>query len=683
MIVSSAGLNDAQTIANGYWVTVTGAGNLSTNSTTNSLTLRPSTNLVYNGAGGAFWDLTNTASWKDPNGNTTVFNYGDSVTFDDSIGGGSRLLTITQPNLSPMSVTVANFGASYTLNSSGGGAITGPGVMSILGGAVQINVPNTYSGGTIISNNNGIAPIVQLQNLSGLGTGPVTFVPSGPGSLLELQVAGSASAGLPDVHVNESATLQLDGTNTFAGVILGSLTGTAGKTLSVEPFSFDTAFTHRLRVYGTNVSYDANLLLDGPSVSQAMYNGTVLAPYNNAGVQTYTGTISGNGGVVQRANGTTILAGQSTYSGGTFLTTGAIGVGANSSGSVTSGPLGTGPIFLTPEVGSATGAGTLLASGGSWTIANQIKYPSVTNNQTLVLGGVNALTLSGAFSLNALDVSGSPTNRIIQVSNTNTVMTLSGVISDGGQNFSLMKTGPGILSLANTETYGSNTLVNAGTLAVNGTVAGSGLFVATNSSTASFLGGTGTISCPVVISNGAALAPGNSIGILTVNNNLTLFGNMLIEVNTNAAQNCDKTVVSGALTNAGTGNLVITNVGTSALQTGNRFFLFNKAMSNGAALNILSPGITATWSNGLAVDGSIQVIATIPITPVPITVSQTASTLTMSWPANYLGWSLQSNSVGVLATNSWFIVPGSSSGTSVTVNYDKTKTNVFYRMSLP
>jgi len=677
LAIAPAGLADAAIGANGYWVTVTGTGNLSTNSTTNSLILRVATNLIYNAAGGTIWDVNNTASWKDPNGNTTTFNYGDSVTFDDSVAG-SRNVTVSVPYIGASTVRFINDGTVYSL--AGSGNIAGPGTMFVSGG-VQLGEPNTYTGGTIISNDSTVSALVQINNYSGLGTGPVTFVPSAPGCELELQVGGSASAGLPDLHVNESAIIQLDFTNTFAGVILGGLYGDSGKTLSIEPLSFNTAFTHRLRVYGTNTTYDANLFLDGPPVSQAIYNGTVLAPYNASGVQTYTGVISGNGGIVQRGNGSTVLAGQSTYVGGTFITAGNLGFGADTVGSgPTTGPIGTGPLFIAPEVGSASGSGTVFSSGGPHTVSNPLQYPSVTNNQTIIFGGTNNLTFSGPMTLNGNDVAGSPTNRIVQVNMSNSVIaTISGVISDGGNGFGLTKTGTGILALGNTETYGGSTLVNGGTLSVNGTVAGTGVTVATNAT----LGGTGSISSPVVIQVGGALAPGNSIGILTVNNNLTLSGNLKIEVNTNLAQNCDRTVVSGALTNAGVGTVTVTNVGTSALQTGNRFFLFNKAMSNGVALNIVSPGITVTWSNGLAVDGSIQVLGTIPITPTNITIIASGSTVTMTWPSTYLGWSLQSNSVGLLSTNSWFIVPGSSSGTSVTITRDLTKTNVFYRMSLP
>ena len=57
--------------------------------------------------------------------------------------------------------------------------------------------------------------------------------------------------------------------------------------------------------------------------------------------------------------------------------------------------------------------------------------------------------------------------------------------------------------------------------------------------------------------------------------------------------------------------------------------------------------------------------------------------LTLSWPTNYIGWLLQSNSVNLVDTNQWFTVPGSAATNSVIITVDPTKPQVFYRMSHP
>ena len=63
-----------------------------------------------------------------------------------------------------------------------------------------------------------------------------------------------------------------------------------------------------------------------------------------------------------------------------------------------------------------------------------------------------------------------------------------------------------------------------------------------------------------------------------------------------------------------------------------------------------------------------------------LTATLSGNTLSLSWPGDYLGWSLRSNSVGIASTN-WFAVPNSSSGTQFNITIDPKK-NVFYRMFL-
>jgi hypothetical protein len=67
-------------------------------------------------------------------------------------------------------------------------------------------------------------------------------------------------------------------------------------------------------------------------------------------------------------------------------------------------------------------------------------------------------------------------------------------------------------------------------------------------------------------------------------------------------------VVTGALTNTGTGTITVTNLGP-AIAVGDRFVLFSEAVSNGAALTIAGAGIN--WTNYLAVDGSIQALSVV------------------------------------------------------------------------
>jgi autotransporter-associated beta strand protein len=267
-------------------------------------------------------------------------------------------------------------------------------------------------------------------------------------------------------------------------------------------------------------------------------------------------------------------------------------------------------------------------------------------------------------------------NRIFQVTNT-ALTTFSGVISDGGAGFGLIKTGNGILALNNTETYSGATTVSNGTLQVNGQLAAGPVTVATNA----VLGGIGSIGGPVTLLAGGILAPGDSIGTLTINNNLTIAGNLAVEVNKSASPASDKVVVSGALANTGTGTVTVTNLGP-ALAPGDSFTLFNKAVSGGSALTVTGGGFGVNWTNKLAIDGTIAVLSLVPATPTNISCTLSGSSLTLSWPAAYKGWKLQTNAVDVANTNFWFDVPGSDGFTSTVITVNPTRTNVFYRMHL-
>ena len=89
------------------------------------------------------------------------------------------------------------------------------------------------------------------------------------------------------------------------------------------------------------------------------------------------------------------------------------------------------------------------------------------------------------------------------------------------------------------------------------------------------------------------------------------------------------------------------------------------------------------WTNKLAVDGTIAVLSLLPTTPTNISFSVSGNILTLSWPASYTGYLLQSNSVSVTATNSWFDVPNSGNSSTFGVTLDPLKAEVFYRLRHP
>jgi autotransporter-associated beta strand protein len=659
LIISPAGPGDVESGANDYYCTITGTGGYQTNSALVSLSVVPATNLVWSGSG-TVWDVATSPNWVDTNGNTTVFTYGDPVLFDDT-GAANRSVTLTGSYLSAASFTV-NSSLNYTF--TGSGSFAGPGTLIYQACPfLSINNANTHTGGTIISNTS--TPLyLYLQNYAGLGNGTVTL--DNAGGTMEVAPTGNASTGINGpINVADDFTIQFDGLGTYAGVLFGDLSGTVGKTLTLLPNQGGSTTNNRVRLYGTNTTYNANLVLNGQYL--------ILAPY---GSQTFNGVISGNGALMEKGT-VTYLNANNTYSGGTMPSGGAIGFGIDSTGSptVTAGPIGTGPLLLTVDsTTGTTGNGQVFASGGPHTIWNPIQNPTGTNNLTLIVGGTNDLTFPGAFTLNGNDnvTAASITARTVQVTNTG-LTTISGVVSDNGLGYGFIKTGSGILALTATETYTGPTLVSNGTLWVNGQLnVASAVTVATNG----ILGGTGNVNGPVTVQPGGTLAPGAaSIGSLNINNSLALAGDVQVRVNRSGFAS-DEAIVSGALNNTGTGTVVVTNTG-AALHVGDTFTLFNNPVTGGAGFRVVGAGVG--WNNQLGASGQIVVASTNLPT---ITSTFSGSTLTLSWPTAYLGWQVQSNSVSLTSTN-WFIVPNSGGSANLVITPSLARSNVFYRLVQP
>lgn len=168
------------------------------------------------------------------------------------------------------------------------------------------------------------------------------------------------------------------------------------------------------------------------------------------------------------------------------------------------------------------------------------------------------------------------------------------------------KTGAGNLVLSGVNSYTGPTTISGGTVFVNspGSLPAA-TSVTVNSGGA--LGGSGTVEGAVTVNAGGALAPGASVGTLTVNNDLTLSGDLRIEVNKLLSPSNDVIAVSGALTNAGTGTVTVENLGPP-LAVGDRFTLFNQVLPNGGAMTVFS-ATGVIWTNLLEVDGSIEVVS--------------------------------------------------------------------------
>ena len=307
---------------------------------------------------------------------------------------------------------------------------------------------------------------------------------------------------------------------------------------------------------------------------------------------------------------------------------------------------------------AASGSGEVDLNGGTL-VAHHIAGGSgfsvfIFNGGTLKAGpGASANFMSGLTSIIV-----SPGGAVIDSGNNN--LTIASTFYDDGGG--LTKLGPGKLYLNGSCYYSGLTVVSNGTL-----------------------GGTGSFAGSVTVGSAGTLAPGITVGTLTINGNLTLNGNLAIELNKSLAQSNDLMVVAGTITNAGSGLLIVSNLGASTLVAGDKFKLFNKPLANGGALTIVGAGVS--WTNTLAVDGSISVLPATVVSTAPVTLTNLFSNgnLNLSWPSDHTGWRLeaQTNSLTSGLGTNWVTWPNSATTNSIAIPVDAQNPSVFFRLAYP
>jgi outer membrane autotransporter protein len=315
--------------------------------------------------------------------------------------------------------------------------------------------------------------------------------------------AGATGGGLIKVG---TGTLTLSGANTYTGptaVNAGALQAGA-----VNAFSSASAFTvasgATLDLAGFNQTIGS--LAGAGSVT---LGAATLTTNGDGSDTTFSGTISGSGRLVKVGGGTLTLSGNNSYLGGTIVSEGTLAVGSSRA-------LGTGPLTL--------------ADG------------------TTLQAAANGLALANAMRLN-----GDAT-----VDTQRNTMTLSGPISGTG---GLDKIGSGTLMLTGASTYTGTTNVNEGVLNVNGSLVSSVCVCSGGTLT-----GTGSIG-GLGVSGGGMVAPGNSIGTLTVRGNVSFDVDGIYQVKANAAGQSDKINATGTATLTGGTVQVLAQGGTYARQT--------------------------------------------------------------------------------------------------------------------
>lgn len=308
------------------------------------------------------------------------------------------------------------------------------------------------------------------------------------------------------------------------------------------------------------------------TASYEMSGGSINLPHQRSGFlivgRDGTATFTQTGGDVtlgrrQQTTYTPVLIiaavsgsiGTYTISAGTLTAVGLVGTGHTYIGQVGTGAMtisGTAQASLRSVVlgHTAGGTGTLTLSGGSLRL-NSLTEGASANVQTFNFSGGtlspydNTLTLGSATAGNNVTTTLAGTGATISSSDKDDVGRLVNIYSKltGGGNMTFTGNGTNVV-LATDNDYSGATVVSGGTLRVSGALAAAST-VTVKSGAA--LGGTGTINGAVTVENGGIVAPGGSVGTLTLGS-LVLSGSSTNAFELAATNASDKVIVTGDLT---------------------------------------------------------------------------------------------------------------------------------------
>ncbi|WDA39802.1 autotransporter-associated beta strand repeat-containing protein [Erythrobacter sp. BLCC-B19] len=383
---------------------------------------------------------------------------------------------------------------------SGAGGLTKTGT-----GLLVMNNANSFTGGTLIS-----AGRLGLNDGMGLGTGTITIQ---QGAILGIGGVNVANAivGAGQVIKTANNTATLTGNNAYSG-------GTdiqQGAVRVTNPASLGTG--------GVQMASGTQLIVD--------YSGANNVALNNV--------LSGAGALVKDGSGTVVMNAQgNTYSGGTTINAGRLGLNFGDA-------LGTGAVTIASGAELAIGDIQLAnnVSGAGRIIKTSAGTSSLTGTNThsggiAIQAGVLAVSGNGALGTGTVSIGSGASLDYTNAA----AATFSNGLSGAG---TFTKLGAGQLTFASNFTIGALAL-QAGRTRIN-TVATTNATVAAGAT----LDGTGRIIGNLV--NNGTVAPGNSIGTLTVQGNYTHNATGVLEVEFDANGNIDLLDVTGnAVLNGGT-----------------------------------------------------------------------------------------------------------------------------------
>jgi len=571
------------TVDDGFTVTVTSAGTLTTNGavrtfdigtgstltwTSQNVSNNSTSGFIKNGAG--IWNIG--AQANGYTGGFTLNNGTVIVSGNSSFGGSGSLLTVNGGTIQSSGTRAyansVTLGGNFT--NTGTGNATFSGTVG-LGGATRTITNSTTSGSRIYS---GI-----ISGTSGSG---LTFDGAGAGQTY----IGSASNSF-------TGTITINGGE--VGFASDGALGNTANTIVVDGGRLTSSTT------GGNAVTSAWSSTHNIQVGDTV--GTAISVQSAAGDLTYDGIISNvtakTGAWAKQGSGILRLGGVSTYTGNTAINNGIVQLTTGNN------RLPTGTVVSLGQAASAN-VGTLDLNSRDQQIfgLNSTTGTNATaSNNTVTSVGTATLTIGGTGTYSYGD--GSNTN--------------SGIITGA---ISLVKQGSGTQTLGDANTYTGATLVSTGTLLVNGDQSAStgDVTVAVGAT----LGGIGTIGGDTIV-NGTlstgALAATGSVGTLTlagVNTDLTFAnGSMwLIDLMQDmTTPSADRVTVGGTFT-VGASDITFNTLGTYF--EGNSFTLASYTSRTGFFDNYAASGNYLIGGNNYYLDyGATTITLTAQAVPEP------------------------------------------------------------------
>ena len=600
------------------------------------------------------------------------------------IGNGGSTGSLGTGNVVDNSGLIFNRTGSLTINT----AVTGSGSVTVQGGGTVILAQNnTYSGGTTVTN-----ATLQVGNGGATGSLNGNAVITDNGLLIFNSTAtfsySSAFNGSGNVIVRGGGKITSLGGNNYTGWT-----------------EIDAGSTFQ-PCQGNQSSLASSVVTN---------SGTLLLVRQDNNVFIYSNSVVGSGKVVVDANnnnsGDVTLAGNCTYTGGTFIGDNGLIVGTDTNG-IGNGWIVGNVTFMNSTLVPYDNTRTLTFNRpDNMTFSGNIvtNFTSAQNNRGIVVqNGTGTLTLTG----NNTYGSGTTINAgSLQVGNGGTSGSVgTGNVTDNGTlifnrsdnvNFANVITGTGALVqngsgtvtlIAGTNnTYAGTTTVSNGTLVATNiggiaTISG-GTLVANNiGGLTTVNGGTleaTNIGAALNLFSGTVVPVGfGSVGTLFVANVLTISNGTVVAVLNKASSpsNSVYSILYGTVAYGGT--LKLANYGPS-LKIGDYFQIFDVPVVYGNTMTIVLPGCTVT--NNLATDGSVTVTSVALPSTEKITATVSGGNMNLSWPAVWTGLHLQvqTNSLANGLGTNWVTIPGSDSSNSYVAPIVKGTNNpaVFYRLA--